>query len=33
LNLEVRFVNSCAECAGKGLKHCPNCGDKDYEDA
>ena len=27
-NLSVRFVKSCAECAGKGLKHCPMCGDK-----
>jgi Family of unknown function (DUF5681) len=29
LNLRVRFVKSCAQCAGKRLKHCPNCGDKE----
>jgi hypothetical protein len=28
-NLSVRFVKSCAECAGKGLAYCPNCGDKE----
>ena len=28
-NLRVCFIKSCALCCGKGLKHCPNCGDQD----